>query len=99
MPLDWLDMTDVPFYALVLFERVQLSWLPGWLPERELAIALAANPVVAWTIVTKCPEIAPWLDRVMAPVEPVSPSDVRAAEETILYSLTDLIVYVFDPTA
>jgi len=99
MPLDWLDMTDVPFSAVALLERVQLSWLPGWLPERELAIALAANPVVAWTMATKCPEIAPWLDRVMAQVGPASPTELRAAEETVLYSLTDLIVYVLDPAA
>jgi len=99
MPLDWLDMTDVPFAALVLLERVQMSWLPGWLPERELAIALAANPTVEWTMSTKCPEIAPWLDQVMAQGGSATPTEVRPAEQTLLRSLTDLIVYVFDPTA
>jgi len=98
MPLDWLDMTNVPFSALVLLERVQMSWLPGWLPERELAIALAANPEVAWTLRAKCPEIAPWLDRIMHQAETCPPSEVRAAEETTLRSLTDLIVYVLDPS-
>ena len=97
MPLDWLDMTDVPFAALLLLERVQMSWLPGWLPERELAMALAADPTVEWTMRTKCPEISPWLDRVMDQSGNATPTEVRAAEETILRSLTDLIVYVLDP--
>ena len=96
MPLDWLDMTDVPFTALVLLERVQMSWFPGWLPEPELAIALHANPVVAWTLRHKCPEIGDWLDGVMAQTRPAAPK-VRAAEEMVLRSLTDLIVYALDP--
>ena len=37
MPLNWYDVADVSFNALLLLERVQLSWFPGWVPEPELA--------------------------------------------------------------
>ena len=46
MPTNWMDMSQVSFNALLLLERVQLSWFPGWLPESALAIALKANPAV-----------------------------------------------------
>jgi hypothetical protein len=44
-PLEWMDVSQLSFNTLLLVEHVQLSWLPGWLPERELGIALRANPV------------------------------------------------------
>jgi hypothetical protein len=44
MPVNWMDVTSLSFNNLLLLERVQLSWFPGWLPEPELAIALRANP-------------------------------------------------------
>ena len=62
MPLDWIDVTDLSFNSLLLLERVQLSWFPGWVPENELALALQANPAVDWYLRHKCPEIAPWLE-------------------------------------
>jgi hypothetical protein len=43
---------------------VQLSWFQGWVPEKELAIALQANPVVEWYMRHKCPDLNAWLDRV-----------------------------------
>lgn len=101
MPLNWIDVKTLSFNSLLLLERVQLSWLPGWLPEQELAIALRANPSVAWYMRHKCPEIAAWVDQVEARLEEVgqmSASEVRAAEETIMASINDLLVYVVDPT-
>ena len=53
MPLNWLDVTPLSFNVLLLLERVQLSWLPGWPPEKEMAIALHANPTVRWFLVNK----------------------------------------------
>ncbi len=66
MPLDWIDATSLSFNTLLLLERVQLGWFPGWVPEEELAVALRANPVVEWYMRHKCPEIAGWLDGVMS---------------------------------
>lgn len=100
MPLDWIDVRPLSFNSLLLLERVQLSWLPGWLPERELAIALRANPAVAWYMRHKCPEIAEWVDQVEAQLgeETFSGDEIRDAEEKIMAAINDLLVYVVDPT-
>jgi len=48
MAVNLIDTSKLSFSNILLLERVQLSWFPGWLPEKELAIALKANPVVEW---------------------------------------------------
>ncbi len=35
MPREWMDVSQLSFNTLLLLEQVQLSWLPGWLPEKE----------------------------------------------------------------
>ncbi len=100
MPLDWMDMSGISFNTLLLLEQVQLSWLPGWLPEQELAVALRANPAVEWYMRHKCPALNGWLDRVLAapPGEGAGdPAETRRAEVTVLSTLTDLVVYAVDP--
>ena len=69
MPCKWMDVSDLSFNTLLLLEQVQLSWLPGWLPENELGVALKANPVVEWYMRHKCPQLNEWLDRVLFTVQ------------------------------
>ena len=98
MALDWIDVSDLSFNSLLLLERVQLSWLPGWVPEQELGAALRANPVVEWYLKHKCPEVAGWVDRLMEdPPNDTDRSSVRDAEEVVMRSINDLLVYVVDP--
>jgi SAM-dependent methyltransferase len=99
VPLDWLGVSELSFNSLLLLERVQLSWFPGWVSEAELAVALAANPVVEWYARHKCPEIAGWLDGVMPQATAVDADAqaVRRAEEAVLREINDLLVYVVDP--
>jgi len=98
---NWIDVSSLSFNALLLLERVQLSWLPGWLPESELAVALRANPAVAWFMRHKCPELAGWLDDVMAMEASAAPGpdEVRQAELAILQTLNDLLTYALNPAA
>ncbi len=99
MSLDWLDVSDLDFRNLLLLERDQISWFPGWLPEEPLAIALKANPCVAWFLGKKCPEVGPWVEHVLAKSKQLpSPEVVRKAEEEIMTSLNDLLVYAIDPS-
>jgi SAM-dependent methyltransferase len=101
MPVNWIDITNLSFNNLLLMESVQLSWFPGWLPEKELAIALEANPTVDWYLRHKCPEIIPWLDQ-LASNHPLPVSlpieQVRQAELKILATINDLLVYAIDPS-
>src|SRR5450759_450742 len=104
---EWMDVTHVPFDALLLLERVQIGWLPRWagLPRPQLAVALRAHPSVEWYLRHKCPEIAPWLDELLArPATPAAPAarsetELRQAELSVLRSLQDLVVYTLDPAA
>ncbi len=98
MPVNWIETRSLSFNAMLLLERIQLSWFPGWLPEPELAVALRANPTVAWFMRHKCPEIGGWLDRVMAQAQAeTSPEQVRLAETAVLQSINDLLTYALDP--
>lgn len=100
MTLDWIDVTNLSFNTVLLLERVQLSWFPGWVPEEELAIALRGNPTVGWYLRHKCPELVPWLDRIQSTDTSSStptPDQIRQAEIKILNTINDLVVYVVDP--
>lgn len=100
MPVNWIDVTDLSFNTLLLLERVQISWFPGWLPDEELAIALHANPAVEWYLRHKCSEIVPWLDNLLAAqASAPAPSTerIRQAETNILKRINDLVVYAVDP--
>jgi SAM-dependent methyltransferase len=98
MRLNWIDTTTLSFNNLLLLERVQLSWFPGWVPEDALAIALKANPVVKWYMHHKCPDITDWLDKVTAhEINAASTEAVYQAEQEVLQSINDLLVYALDP--
>jgi SAM-dependent methyltransferase len=82
----------------LLLEREQLSWLPGWLPEPELATALKANPAVEWYLRHKNPLLNPWVDQVLPQADPnATLQSIREAEQTILRSINDLVVYAVNP--
>jgi SAM-dependent methyltransferase len=101
MTVNWIDVSNLSFNTLLLLERVQLSWFPGWLPEEELAIALQANPIVEWYLCHKCPELIPWLDKLLAAHPFASaPNEerIRQAEINILNCINDLVVYTVDPS-
>lgn len=101
MLVNWIDVTTLSFNVLLLLERVQLSWFPGWVPETELAIALKTNPVVEWYLRHKCPQLEEWLDKVVsarAGRSDLSEDAVRQAEIAVMQSINDLLVYVVDPT-
>lgn len=99
--VNWIDVSRLDFHVLLLLERVQLSWFPGWVQETDLAIALRANPAVEWYLRHKCPELNRWLDQVMAKASENPPSDaasIRQAEFAVMGTINDLLTYVVDPT-
>lgn len=101
MPVNWIDVQHLSFNSLLLLEREQLSWFPGWLNEGELGLALLANPVVGWYMRHKCPEIENWVEEVSERARantPVSLERARQAELNILAQINDLLVYAVDPT-
>ena len=84
MSVKWIDTSKLSFNSLLLLERVQISWFPGWIPEKELSIALKANPVVEWFLRNKCPEIRDWLDKVLLiKTGKYDKEDIRKAEQAV----------------
>lgn len=98
MSLDWLGVSEIDFRNLLLLERDQISWLPGWVPEGPLSVALKANHCVAWYLGKKCPGIELWVEHVLAKTKQLpSPEAVRKAEEEVMANIIVLLVYVIDP--
>ena len=79
---------------MLLLEPIQLSWLPGWLKEDNLATALRANPAVEWYMRRACPELNSRLDQVMAE-NPQDIISVREAEVALLNQMMDLLMVLF----
>ncbi len=101
MPLSWMDVSQLSFNSLLLLERAELGWIPDYMhvPEKELAIALRANPAVEWTFRQKCPKLNPWLDTILTR-QPFSTDavEIRNAEIAVMRSLVDWLVYAVDPS-
>ena len=100
MSADWMDVSSLSFNTLMLLERAQLSWFPGWVPEAQLAVALRASPNVEWYLRHKCPELNEWLDDLMIKDggdQTPNPEDIPQSEIDIMKSINDLIVYVVSP--
>jgi ubiquinone/menaquinone biosynthesis C-methylase UbiE len=58
-PIERLEIED--FYLL---EEFQIAYLPGWVPEREFAVVLWANPSIEDFLIRKCHAITDFIDRI-----------------------------------
>lgn len=96
-----MKVDTLSFNVVLLLERVQISWLPQTKPslQRNLGVALQGNPSVEWYVRHKCPEIGPWLDRMMSELEPpATGSELRSAEIAVMEGINDWLVYAVDPS-
>ena len=77
---------------LLLLESFQIALLPGWVPEQELGVVLAARPEIARYFVARCPEIADFVRSVLR-MQTKDPSleDVAAASDTVVWTIADLL--------
>jgi len=100
MPVNWLDTKNLSFNSLLLLEGVQICWLKDLPAEVEpaMAAALKANPTVAWFLKHKCSTISPWLKKISALADPDNtPETIYAAEQDVLKTINDWLVYVVAP--
>lgn len=85
---------------LYLLESFQISYFPGWVPERELAAVLMAYPSIKRFLVKKCPSINDLVERVMVQFEPKDePQELEAYCEELVWTIADLLVYNKCPEA
>lgn len=99
MGLGWLDVTNLSFNVMLLLDRIQISWFPGWVPKEPLSIALEGNPHVKWYLGNKCPEIKDWLDELMGARKGTTPTagQIREAEIAVMEAINDWLTYVVAP--
>lgn len=85
---------DLHIEDLYLLDPFQVEYLPGWLPERELALVLWAHPPIDRFLRAKCPAVSGFLDAAKAS-HPPSPdrSEIAKAADAVVWTIADLIVY------
>jgi SAM-dependent methyltransferase len=90
-----LDVED-----LLLLDSFQISYFPGWLPERELAAILWAHPYIRRFLIHKHPPIAPYVERITAAHGPAGePQELRACADAVIGSLVFELIYNRCPAA
>lgn len=88
-PIKKLEFED--FYLL---EEFQIAYLPGWVPEREFAVALWANPSVEDFLKRKCPVITDFINRIKKENEPVKDNNELAiCIKKVLQTCSDILIY------
>ena len=91
---------DLHIEDLFLLEPFQIEYFPGWVPEREFASVLRAYPAIDRFLRTSAPAIAAFLDATKARY-PASAdrSDLAQSEDTVIWTIADLVVYTKCPEA
>ena len=85
---------DLHIGNLYLLESFQIEYLSGWVPERELALVLWAHPSIDFFLRTKSPAVSQFLDATKAGHPPAADrSDLARAEDVVVWTIADLIVY------
>jgi len=85
---------------LYLLESFQISYLPGWVPEREFGVVLQAYPCVRRYLVKRYPPIADFVDQVVAQADPVvDQQELDDCIDQLVWTIADLLVYSKCPEA
>ena len=102
MALNWINPEDYSFNCLLLLERFQIRLMLdscGWNVSNEewqknMGIALNANPVVMWYLKNRCPERSSLVDKIAAEnPEGTGSVENRKAEVYVMASIEDFVVY------
>lgn len=79
---------------LFLLETYQIGLLPGWVPEREFAAVLWANPQLQRFLLKKQPAITAFVKEVMEKAGPAAdPDELEQCGDTLVWTIADLLVY------
>ncbi len=85
---------------LFLLESFQIGYLPGWVPEKELAAVLWAYPAIRRFLVKRHPPVADLVERATTQFGPVDDElELAAAEDRVVWTIADLLVYNKCPEA
>ena len=95
--LGWINLEDYDFDCMLRMERFQIRMMledPDIKTREAMAVALKANPKVAWVFEHKCPETAEKVKELLAHApEDLPPDEIRMAELTALGAFEDFVIY------
>jgi SAM-dependent methyltransferase len=98
MAANWIDVSDLSIYHLLLLEKVQIAWLFDFIREKDIGTVLWAHPLIQWYFEKKCPEITDTMKNILKNHNhEASNNEIREAELSILRRIADWIVYATDP--
>lgn len=97
----WINPEEYSFNHFLLLEEFQIRLAlenRGWKKDKEawnrnMGIALAANPVVAWYFKNRAPKIAHIVDELIASAPVVSKEDIHDAEVAMLLAHEDFTIH------
>ena len=85
---------DLRIEDIYLLESFQIDYFQGWVPERELASVLWARPSIEHFLRTKSPSVCRFLYDVKTRHGPaVDEGDLARAEDVVVWTIADLLVY------
>ncbi len=85
---------DLRIEDLYLLESFQIEYLPGWAPERELALVLWAHPSIDFFLRTKSPAVSQFLDATKTGhPPPADRSDLARAEDVVVWTIAEFPVF------
>ena len=85
---------DLHIEDLYLLESFQIEYLPGWVPERELALVLWDHPSIDLFLRTKSPAVSQFLDATKAGHPPAADrSDLARAEDVVVWTIAEFSVF------
>lgn len=83
-----------------LLEDFQIGYLPGWVPEQDLAAVLQAHPSIKRFLIKKYPPITSFIERVMVQSAPAfDEQELRERSENLVWTIADILVYNKCPEA
>lgn len=95
--IGWINPGDYSFDCMLRMERFQIRWMlgnPNEAGKKALAIALKANPKVAWLFMSKCPEMADTVKALTSQApDGLMPDEIRAAEVRVIGDYEDFAIY------
>ena len=95
---EWMDVSEVSFNVMLLFEPFQIEYIATHEPDSVMGTALKANSAVDWYLRQIYPPIGDYLDRCLdIAIQDASPEQIRQSEIEILERYRDWVVYAVKP--
>jgi len=84
----------IEFEDFYLLEAFQISLLPGWVPKREFAVALWANPSIEKFLKKKYPPIRDFIDKIKKGTPPAKDNnDLAICIKKVIETCSDILIY------